>query len=160
MCFYQGDCDWYASITEQSDSLATTQKKCDECGRTIKIGDPVHHVFMHETCQACENGDCDCHVRFDGDDHECQCKEPIFGETFDYDRCQDCSDFLDVVEKAELEAGCRQSESRPPYTSMIEDIGRPNGDRDDAKRYFKKAAKIHPNLVESGYLGWLWRKMF
>lgn len=37
-------------------------------------------------------------------------------------------------------------------------------ERDDsdnaAKKYFKKARQMFPELVASGYLGWLWRETF
>jgi len=161
MCFYQ-DYDWYASIVEEQTTVATTEAACNECYRKIQRGQTIHTVYQqeHETCQDCENGYCDCHVRFDGDDHECECPNPNFGETFDYVCCHDCHLFLEAVESVEIEAGCHERESRPSYCGMIEDIGRANGDMDEAKRYFKKAAKMFPNLVKSGYLGCLWRKMF
>jgi hypothetical protein len=159
MCFYT-DCEWYASISEESTTTATKEKVCNECYRKIKVGQPIYtlHQQEHELCQACEMGECECPENEEL--HDCQCDRPAFGETFDYLRCWDCHLFLECVEKAELAAGCPIDTARPSLCGMTEDIGRANGDMDDAKRYFKVAAKTYPELVKSGYLGWLWRKLF
>lgn len=153
MCFIN-DYDWYASVTEKTSYPVEKETRCDECDGIIPVGATVHHIYQQEAeeCRACEFGDCQCV----GDC--CQCAKPDPGETFDYDRCQDCHRFLEAVEAAEVEAGCSIYEARPPLGQMTEKIN--DGGRDEAKKYFKKAAKLHPELVKSGYLGWLWREMF
>lgn len=156
MCFYNG-CDWTASIVEKSDTVASKATRCDECGAAIDDGAFIHTVYMQEAeeCLRCDNGECTCE-----EDKCCQCEKPDIGETFDYTQCEGCHKFLEAVKAAEIEAGCNEYTSRPAYTAMIDDIGCCNGDRDEAKRYFKKARVMFPELVTTGYLGKLWRRMF
>lgn len=155
MCFTY-DADWCAAISEVTDTVATKETRCDECRATIPVGAFLHTVYMQEAeeCVLCEYGDCACGVEC------CKCEKPSFGETFDYSRCEGCHKFLEAVKAAELEVGCPEHASLPAYTAMIDDIGCCNGDRCEAKRYFKKAKAMFPELVTSGYLGRLWRKMF
>lgn len=153
MCFVH-DYDWHASVCERTTNTAEKPTRCHECGRMIAADSPVHHVYMqqYEECRDCERGDCSC-----GDDC-CQCPDPAVGETFNYDCCEDCQKFLYAVQVAEEEAGCSGDETRPWLGGMTEAIH--DGGRDEARRYFKTALRMHPELRASGYLGWLWRWMF
>ncbi len=153
MCFTNNDYDWIANVTEESTATASKDIKCDECRRTIPAGVAYHHIHQQESewCKDCENGDCECV----GDC--CQCEHPSTGESFDYDRCLDCNKFLQAVENAELAAGCSISDSRPPLGEMRDTI---HECKYEAEKYWRQAAKDYPELVKSGYLGWLWRRTF
>lgn len=155
MCFYHDDYDWIAQVSEEDELVATKPTKCAECRRVVQVGDTLDHIFMqqYEECRTCYDGTCECE-----DGKCCQCPEPRFGETSNYYRCEECSKFLDAVQEAEQEAGCNYTEARPGLETMIDDIR--GGGIDEAKRYWKAAAKLSPELVRSGYLGWLWRRMF
>jgi hypothetical protein len=163
MCFLL-DCDWHASVVHEEDRTATKEMNCLECSHKIQPGDSYHYVYQqeHEECQACEWAECECPDALDGkdrpQDHECRCEKPNYGESYEYWRCQECSKFLKAVQRAEVDAGCSVYESQPHYEDMIDEIS--DSGMDEAKRYFKRAAKDFPEIVKSGYLGWLWRKMF
>ena len=167
MCFYNDDYDWTASVVEQSTGVSIG-KLCDECHLPIPPGATIHHIFMqeHEECHACENGECECPLTADGelscDSKGCQCEKPAFGETFDYDRCDECDKFLRAVEAAEIDEGCEPYEARPGLGGMIEELRNLEGDNEvyPAKRYFKLAVKMFPELVTSGYLGRLAKRVF
>ena len=150
MCFYS-DADWYSQVCEQTDHKAERPTRCMECRRTIAIGAQVYHIYMqqYEVCPVCDEDPCLC------EDKE---ETPGYGETYDYDRCQDCDTFLECVQAAELEAGCDHSSSQPALEEMLNSIQ--DGGPDEAKKYFKTALKWHPELKANGYLGWLWRRMF
>jgi hypothetical protein len=165
MCFIHDDYDWIAQVMDEGDAPAEKDLRCAECHAAIPAGTVRHWVYLqqHEECDRCfgdRDEDCPCPAPKDrwGGCEECKCEEPDFGEHFDYDRCTNCERFLRAVQEAEEEAGCRSSEARPGLGTMIEDIN--NGDRDDAKRYWKKARELFPELVASGYLGRLWRRCF
>lgn len=158
MCFVN-DYDWTADTVERSEKIAEKPIRCEECRREIQAGQIVHHIYMqeHETCQACDNLECECPAQNPDDWHECFCTEPAFGETCNYNCCHECHLFLEAVEAAEKEAGCDRSESRPALGIMIEQIQ--DGDFQEAKRYWKKAASMFPE-IRKPYLGWLWRRTF
>jgi hypothetical protein len=153
MCFVN-ECDWSPMVNEEADIKACGCTKCDECHAVIEYGDSMHTIYQQESeeCLQCRDGWCEC----EGDC--CECSDPDFGETFDYVRCEQCDKFLKAVEAAEIEAGCGPHEARPMLSMMVEDIN--NGGREEARKYFKKAKAMFPELVASGYLGGLWRKMF
>ena len=161
MCFLDHDYDWYASVSERSTVTLEKPTQCQECRRMMQSGETAHHVYMQEAeeCVDCEHGDCECGWNDEaGTFRCCKCPEPSVGNTFDYDCCVECDKFLQAVEAAEIDAGCAISDALPPLTEMMEAIM--NGDMDDAKRYFKKAVAMWPELKASGYLGRLWRDMF
>jgi hypothetical protein len=159
MCFYNDDYDWRAELIQRQDGVADKPVACYECGDKIKPGQFVHHIYMQEhedeRCEWCDDGKT-------SDGTECQdcdgkgVRGP--GQTYDYDRCQNCHKFLQAVESAELEAGCSSYEATPSLEGMIEEIR--NSDADEAKRYFKKALRLFPELKRGGYLGRLWNRMF
>lgn len=158
MCFVQ-EGDWIARVNDADDILATVQMKCCECGDVIPVGAFAHTVHQqeHEECQACENGDCNCPWDFYyGARKCCRCEKPEFGESYDYVRCEQCDKFLRAIEAAEIEEGCHKNEARPmmPMWDDLEGIG-----RQECKRYWKKAAKMFPELVASGHLAKLWRRV-
>jgi hypothetical protein len=160
MCFYNDDYDWIARVVEHADTTATKQTKCDECGSTIPVGANMHTIHMAESeggCVTCERGDCECADDCDSGER-CQCETPNYGETFDYERCEGCEKFLRAVEASEVAAGCARHHAQPRLTEMTEEIN--EGGMCEAKRYFKTARAMFPELVTSGYLGMLWRKMF
>jgi len=154
MCF-NDDYDWTANVVQEADTLAAAPAKCDECSAKIGVGDWVHTIHMEESewCMDCENGDCDCACVGEC----CQCATPNLGETFDYIRCESCDKFLRAVEATEIEEGCNKYTARPglPMRDDLQGVGRL-----DAKRYWKKAKAMFPELVASGYLGKLWWRMF
>ena len=159
MCF-NVDYDWTAEISEESTTTAEKPWTCDECFRKFPVGTTRHVVYQQEweECQACANGECECKHADPDDPIDCQCAEPSYGETFDYQRCDECNKFLAAVEQAELDAGCPPGESLPPYCGMTEYIG--NSGIDEAKKYFVKALRMHPELKASGYLTMIYGKMF
>ncbi len=165
MCFYNGDYDWTAQVVVEQETT-TGKRRCDECFTDIPEGQTARFIGMqeYEECRACDNGDCECPRNADGDpvcqDTGCQCDEPDFGESCDYCRCDNCDKFLKAVQAAELEAGCGLDESLPPLCQMTEHIGRGYGDMDEAKKYFKTALKMFPELKANGHLAKLWNKMF
>lgn len=155
MCFVN-DYEWTADLVERWTETVEKEVHCDECYRAVPVGAVVHRVFMqeHEECRACfYDGDCEC-----PEGECCKCEKPTFGETFDYFCCDECQKFLGAVSASEVEAGCRPSESLPSLSGMVPEIN--GGGMEEAKKYFKKARVLHPDLVRSGYLGWLWRKIF
>ncbi len=156
MCFFTGDCDWTCGLQEFGDKLAEKDTHCHECGVAIKAGETLHWIYQQEAedgCLSCEQCECECE-----EDKCCQCENPSVGETFHYHRCMDCNAFLAAVKEAELDAGCREFESVPLLTEMCESIN--NGGMDEAKKYFKRAAKRFPEWAKSGYLGRLWVNIF
>lgn len=162
MCFYNDDYDWTAAVCEEDKRTASKPVRCMECRRLIPVGGAVVHVFLRQH-EACKNCDEELREEWD-DDYEggpltpCADGKHDYGETYDYDRCEDCDQFLQAVQTAELEAGCRLNESRPPLEFMVEYIA--EAGIEEARKYFKKARDLFPCLKESGFLGWLWRKMF
>lgn len=163
MCF-TADYDWYAEVIDRSEPTATGKVICDECRMGIPRGAKYHHVHMeqYENCHDCACDACDCPPLPCGgkvcEDGDCRCEKPNLGETFDWNCCDNCHRFLEAVRVAEEEVGCGGMESNPPLTKMIESIQ--EGGAEEAKRYWKKAVQMHPELLGSGYLVWLWRKMF
>jgi hypothetical protein len=155
MCFVNDDCDWYASICEKTAAPANEVTRCDECHRKIQPGETVHHIFMqqYEECHACDVAECECEER---GKECCACDKPIFGETFDYDRCDECEKFLEAVQAAELEEGCSQYESQPDLGDMLSSIREVGAS--EAKRYYKAAMRLHPTLKP--HLVKLWRGLF
>jgi hypothetical protein len=149
MCFYN-DYDWSAEIYDQLDPVATEDLHCQECNREIKTGQQHHYIFMQEseTCRHCDNLDLEC----------CECEEPNFGEQDEYWCCTDCWQFRGAVKEAEKDEGCPPGERSPSLQGMLEEISQFDGD--EPQIYFAKAEAMHPHLKESGYLAWLWSKMF
>ncbi len=156
MCFYH-EYDYCPEVYSKNERMSERPVECEECGATIEPGQTIHSVFMqqYEQCHVCEMGECVCDHKTNDD---CQCATPVFGETFDYDRCEQCEKFLQAVEDAEVEAGCSKAEARPAFQEMRNDIV--DGGMREAKKYFKRARYAYPELVASGYLGKLWRCMF
>ncbi len=154
MCF-SVEADWTAMVSKDTRGPATARTSCDECHRPIEVGQFVLHVHQEESeeCLTCSNGYCECE-----DGECCQCEKPDMGEVFDYDRCEECSKFLDAVEAVEVDAGCSSHEARPLLTAMVDDIGCANGDK-SAAEYFDRAKAMYPEIVASGYLLALWQKM-
>lgn len=157
MCFY-AEGGWYASVSAWTTRRLTKPCRCDECRRVMPAGTAMHHLFLqeHEECRACEADECECLGK--GDDHECVCPDPQYGESYDHDECDDCHKFLEAVQAVEIEAGCRRAESRPALGEMVNDIN--EGGMQEAKRYWQRARLEFPGLAASGYLGWLWRETF
>lgn len=154
MCF-SIDYDWIAEVCEHRSALVEQPERCDECGAVIPYGAVAQFIHMEqrEFCQRCEDNECEC-----AEDSCCQCEEPDLGEVFDYVRCESCNAFLNAVQIAEEEAGCSNRESRPPLGCALEYIR--DGGIDEADKYRKTAVREYPWLVRSGYLGWLWQRMF
>lgn len=154
MCFCNEDV-WHAEVVEKSYRTVDMPTRCDECYRDIPVGGTVHEIDFqeHEECHLCFSGDCSC-----PDGGCCVCPEPEYGERDHYQSCEDCELFLKAVEVAEKEAGCEAHESRPAYSMMIEDIA--EGGVSEALKYFKAAVRMYPQLKASGYLAFLWMKMF
>lgn len=161
MCFYNDDCEWVAQVQEETSKPATKPIKCNECGAIIPVGSVVHHVFMqeHEECNACYSGECSCPLDVfevpSCSEGNCQCAKPAFGETFAYDRCDECERFLRIIQEVEIEDGCPPYESRPMLCDMIESL-----QQADSKRYFRRAIKDDRSLQKSGYLGRIGKLVF
>jgi hypothetical protein len=152
MCFYQGDCDWRASVYEVRIVASAKTKTCNECCTKIFPGTPYAHTYMQEWefCRDCEQSECQCCDT----DECCKCEEPSIGETYEENTCLDCHKFLQAIEAAEIEAGCGRNESRPMLGELIESLS--NSDRKETKRYWKKARIMFPELVTNGYLADMW----
>ena len=161
MCFYNGDCDWTASVCEQADTVAIADCKCSECGQTIPVGAFAHTIFMqeYEECRACEETECECPYDSDGNPicwtKGCQCEKPELGETFDYVRCDGCDKFLQAVESAEIAEGCDRLEARPnlPMYDDMQGIG-----QEECKKYWIKAVEMFPEFKR--HFGMLWKRIF
>jgi hypothetical protein len=151
MCFIDHDYDWVADIQEETTITSDKPIRCEECGRIIEPGNLVHHIWQQEH-EECHGGDCD---PIPG---SYECDAPDYGESAQYDCCHDCHEFLDAVEASELEAGCRRSEARPSLCGMVIEIS--EMPRHEARRYWFKAGWMFPALRASGYLDWLWERMF
>lgn len=154
MCFLN-ECEWFASINEHSSNPATKATKCNECGIVIQPGEIVHRLYQqeYEECRDCEYGYCECEK-----DKCCICEKPNYGETFDYDCCDNCDKFLKAIEASEIEVGCRRSESRPMLTMMVEDIREAN-DPESVRRYVKKALVMFPELKTNKYISRIAKKL-
>ena len=142
MCFYNGDCDWYASVYEV-DPAATSERpvRCDECCRPIPAGTPYTHIYMREH---------EDYWPYDSDNDEeasgpfPEGDEPDPGNEEWYDRCADCSRLLEAVEAEELARGCKPHEARPGLTAMRETIG--ELDPDDRRAYRDRARAMFPAI--------------
>lgn len=159
MCFVT-DCDWEAETQIKSHLKAKRRMICRECNARIEEGEEYFYIFQqeHEICNVCYEGDCDCPKDEDDDCIECKCEEPDFGENFEYHSCLSCEKFLKAVQEAEVESGCSIYESQPYLEQMKGSIQ--EGGMEEAKKYFKKAKSMFPELVKSGYLGQLWKGLF
>lgn len=155
MCFNNDDYDWHAEVMDQSTLTTDKLNHCDECYRDILPGTEFHYVHMrqHEECQLCVEEECDC-----DEDQCCQCDVPEFGEEQAYSRCIECDKFLQAVQAAEVAEGCPIYDSRPGLNAMEEEMMERG--RGDAKKYFVTARKMFPELVGSGYLKYMWNKLF
>lgn len=157
MCF-TNDYDWTAEVFEETERAAEKETRCGECRRKFPPGTVMRHLWMqeHEECSRCSDAECDCPKDADGDCAECKCEEPSLGEEFEYDVCPECDKLLKAVEAAEKEEGCHASESQPPLAQLFEQMR--ELDKDDVRRYVRKAEGMFPELAASGYLGLVARK--
>lgn len=155
MCFVNDDYDWIAEESSRNTSTATAVYACCECGFPINIGEEYELLYLrqYEECHLCYEGECSCDP-----DKCCQCDPAYFGETSEYTTCLNCTKFLHAVEEAEVESGCHRNEARPHLSQMEFDIR--DGGMDEAKKYFKTARRLFPELVSNGYLGRLWKGMW
>lgn len=144
MCFYHDDYDWIAEICETTAGVSPLAAKCDECGKRILAFEWRCHVYQqeHEECQRCE------YEELEPDDEPCQTHD--YGETFNYDRCEDCDKIIRAIEQYELREGCKPHESRPALCDLKEELNPWN--RDDAPLYAAVAIEMFPEL---GDVPWL-----
>jgi hypothetical protein len=154
MCFYH-NYDWGVGLVTHETLTAVKPFKCNECRTTIQPGESYVHTYQqeHEECNACGVGDCEC-----PDGNCCQCSCPDFGNTYEHDVCIGCDKFLKVIEAVERDEGCTGDSTRPILSEMVESIR--HGEMHDSKRYWKRAREMFPELVLSGYLAKLWRKVW
>lgn len=152
MCFYNEDYDWIATVCEVSTEITDKPTKCRECYHPIQAGEIVHRIHQQES-ESCKN----C-LDEDGDPVKCTCGNPNYGENFDTRQCDGCHKFLQAVDEAELAEGCPPGSRQPNTEMMIETISELG--TADAERYFTTARTRFPELIENGYLGRLWKKMF
>ena len=157
MCFYH-ESEWTAMVQEEADTKADEETKCDECHGVIPVGAFLHtlHQQEYEECHACERGDCECSP--DGGKQCCQCSNPDFGETFDYEVCRGCHLLLQAIEKVEEEAGCKGSETRPSLSGMMEELS--EGSKGECKKYFKRAKAMFDDPVFHRWLLGMWRRIW
>lgn len=160
MCFVTRERDWSAEWWREGTAPAKGEAACDECGRAVAAGSPLYSLHERESpyCQNCHGCPADEVHDADEDAHACACEEPDFGETLDYEACPGCRKFLRAVEAAEREAGCAAHESLPYLTDMLNAVQ--DGGAREAFKYFRAAVRMYPELRESGYLAFLWRKLF
>lgn len=158
MCFNNDDGDWIVGTQETSTVVVEKPTRCRECASVIPYGAEAIAIALYEFddsgpgCITCDNGDCECTGNC------CQCDEPNRGEEYHTVRCLNCNAFLNAVQIAEEEAGCRHDESRPPLDQMQEYIR--EAGIEEADKYRKVAIREYPWLRDSGYLSWLWSQMF
>lgn len=151
MCFYSGDCDWYASVVETSESVAEfldPKRVCLECCEIIQPGDRYVTIYQQEH-EECVNDGCE-----DG----CVCDDPDFGETFDYLRCDHCDKFLQAIRSVEHEAGCAPDDQQPLLEGLFEElrnIGQHNSR--EVKKYVRQALLMFPEL--KSYFRKHWRRI-
>ena len=159
MCFYS-EPFWIARVVEKTSAPAKERTWCDECGRDIEAGQTLHTLDQqeYEECQACEAGECKCPADSKGDPNCCQCDEPGYGETYHHEECDDCHKFLKAVALVEDDEGCGRDESRPALGRMVDSLCELGAA--ECKKYYRRAAQEHPELVASGYLKWLWKEVF
>ncbi len=124
MCFYRGDSDWYAEVSDDVEGPAPQATRCDECWQRINKGEWRREVVLreHELCQVCEASDDDGEGIAPCDDGEHQ-----YGETFDYDCCERCQCLRDAIKAVEEADGCTGSETQPRMAGMHDDIGNGEG---------------------------------
>jgi hypothetical protein len=143
MCFYNDYCDWTASVTCEDTGPATEPTRCDECGMLIAVGEPVRHVFQqeHELCIHHPESD-----YYEGDDEDgTDCPEGCeheYGQTYEYDCCEVCTQLIEAIHAHEIESGCREHESRPAYTQLHEAFA-----EGEATAYFAKAEQLYPGIT-------------
>lgn len=149
MCFYN-EYDWTASIVLDSPDTATKDTHCDECGRPILAGETYRHLFMqeHDECQQCNDDDLE----------DCTCDEPQYGESYNYESCIECSQFLQAIKEVEKEEGCTGDEVSPALGQMIEQVAEIG--EEESRKYFVRAREKFPALHSSGYLDRLQQNMF
>lgn len=120
MCFYH-DSDWQAEVSEQTTLTATKPVHCDECRRTIAVGDGYVHVYQQQYEEPLEeDGDC--------------------GETYDYDRCLDCDRLLRAIAAVEKDRGCPPYSALPALTELREAM------EEDGADYAARAVEMFPDL--------------
>lgn len=142
MCFYNDDYDWYASVTTDETSPATKPTKCDECRRVIPIGEPVRHIWMQQHEYCIHHPDYDDYEGDDSDGTDCpEGCEHDYGETYDYDCCETCTQLVEAIHKSEIESGCRDAESRPNLTELYDAFAEGEG-----SKYLAKAEELYPGI--------------
>ncbi len=157
MCFYHdGDYDWLARFHESNTTVAEKAVKCLECFNPIRAGVPYTHIEMREweECKVCdpetraEASDYDSSSNSDEPVEPCEEGKCDYGES-DYHRiCEECSKFLNAIQRVEEEDGCTGAEARPAYGQLREAMW----ESDHAQDYLNRARADYPELAMSGYL--------
>ena len=142
MCFYE-ESEWYASIVEDETKPAAKPTKCDECRRIIQIGDPVRHIFMKEREVCRHDPESDDYDPEDTGEPDCneECKHD-FGESFECDQCETCTQLIEAIHQHEIESGCSEDESRPGLTGLYDAFAEGEG-----AAYLAKAEALYPGIA-------------
>jgi len=149
MCFYNDDCDWIASINEQSSVVCDKRCRCFECQRTILPGEwhRTNYQQEHEMCQICED---DCSDDFDEDADKANCKHD-YGETFSCVLCRECCLLLEAIYDLERIEGCPEYARQPAYGELRDTLYAEQR-YGDIPRYRLHALQLFPELIGSEIL--------
>lgn len=131
MCFYDdGDYDWIATVSEESERLANRPMTCNECGGNILTGAPMREIYQqeHEACQICEDANSDTFIDDQDEDLDAEEQAAIkrqleshacdFGETFLYRRCEACDKLIKAIEAREIAEGCPPHARKPALMEL------------------------------------------
>ena len=143
MCF-DNDCDWYADITELTESRSGAETTCCECHRPIAENDWRRNIYLqqHEDCIDCDapNDGTPCRALVAaGVDGSCD-----FGETWSGDICRGCAAFLAAIRRVEREAGCPSYAQQPPFGGLWEEMQ----EHYDGVKYCERAVQMFPSLID------------
>lgn len=153
MCFYD-ESDYTPQLVEDEVIEANEPTRCMECRRTIPVGGWVRHVFLqeHESCRHDPDND-----RYVGDwtaeefgvaveslpEEGCSpgCSHD-YGDSFHYDRCRDCDQLLDAIQKHEIAEGCHWADSLPNLERLRDAMH-----EGDGRAYLAKAEELYPGIT-------------
>ena len=152
MCFDNDNCDWTASIHEETEGPATCDTSCFDCGGKILSGKFRRRVYQQEDeeCAECgaRNGedqwpDSDGLDVEDKFDHDCD-----FGEIFVACVCETCLKLRAGIKAYELKEGCPEWASQPAYGQLMEAFT----EHQQAIDYADAAVSLHPELIDHYFI--------
>lgn len=146
MCF-DNESDWYARVNEVTESVATREVWCYECGRHIQPGEALRHVHQQEyefcECDFCRNQHCP-DEDYDG---PAECQDDL-GQEFDCELCMDCCKLLKAIEAQEVAEGCPEYARQPLYGELADVFT----EHQQNFEYAERAVDMFPELYNHRFI--------